>query len=76
MFVSEYNELDNNEIEKNIKYHCVAKHVRKVRCIETGNIYNSVTEGLLELLKAGLTNISKCCKNSRFMCKGYHWEYV
>lgn len=73
MFVSEYNELSNNEIEKILN--TVAKHVRKVRCVETGNIYNSVTEAA-KAVKGETTNISKCCKNSRFVCKGYHWEYV
>lgn len=53
----------------------VPKHMRRVKCKETGVIFNSLTEASRSI-KSGTTNISKCCKNSKYTCKGYHWEYV
>lgn len=48
---------------------------KKVRCIETGVIYNSIKEAQ-ETLK--INNISRVCqKKSKYKTAGgYHWEYV
>ena len=53
------------------------KNVRgkKVRCVETGVVYESAHEVERKL---GLSNssISKCCRGKNKTCGGYHWECV
>lgn len=46
---------------------------RKVRCIETGIIYESAKAAALQL---GLdhSSITKCCRGERELCGGFHWE--
>ena len=48
---------------------------KKVRCIETGEVFNCVRD--IKRLK-GLPNgsISKCCRGIQESCGGYHWEYI
>lgn len=47
---------------------------KKVRCIETGEIFNSLKEAS-EKYKRGYTGLSKAIKNGKTFA-GYHWEYV
>ena len=51
------------------------KVCKKVRCVETGEIYDSVTEAAKNV-GGETSNISKCCKTPKYICKGYHWEYA
>ena len=51
------------------------KHLKRVRCEETMKIFSSVTEAA-KSVGSSSTNISKCCKNQKYSCKGYHWTYV
>lgn len=48
---------------------------RKIRCITTGKVYNSVKEAVEEL---GLqhSNIVACCNGRRHKCGGLEWEYI
>ena len=48
---------------------------RKVRCIETGEVYDSCREAEIKL---GLSNsaVSKVVRGSRKTAKGYHFEYI
>lgn len=48
---------------------------KKVRCIETGIVYESTRE--VER-KTGLNHsgICMCCRGEYKTCGGYHWEYV
>lgn len=48
---------------------------RPVRCIETGAIYESAKAAAIQL---GLdhSSITKCCRGSRAVCGGFHWEVV
>lgn len=48
---------------------------RKVRNIETGEIFNSVNEASLKYQVAD-TNISRCCREKQRTARGYHFEYV
>lgn len=49
--------------------------VRKVVCIETGIVYESVKEaGDMNNIK-GHGHISACCNGNRQTCGGYHWCY-
>ena len=48
---------------------------KKIRCIETNEIYNSMAEVERKLgLNQG--SISRVCNGKRKTCGGYHWEYV
>jgi group I intron endonuclease len=47
---------------------------KKVRCIETGIIYNSTRE-VERLVLIAHTHISKCCKENHRTAGGFHWAY-
>ncbi len=47
----------------------------KVRCIETGKIYPTMTAAGKEFGKA-MQNLSACLKGKQKTWCGYHWEYV
>ena len=54
-----------------------AKHpqAKKVRCVETGQVFDTVTEAATEFgISTG--NICKCCKGVYKQTGGFHWEYV
>lgn len=54
----------------------VAKQLsKKVRCIETGVIYESLHEAA-KLNNIHLSMIARCCNKERNTTHGYHWEYV
>ena len=46
---------------------------KKVKCIETNEIYNSLTEAA-RAKNASLSHISQCIHGSRNTCGGYHWK--
>lgn len=46
---------------------------KKVICIETGAVYNSLAEARRQ---TGAKNISACCVNERNTSGGYHWRYL
>ena len=49
----------------------------KVRCLETGEIYNScVDAGKSINIKSGNEHIKECCLGIRNTCGGYHWEFI
>lgn len=50
------------------------KTTKKVVCIETGIVYNSITEAS-DLTGIKFSNISHCCRGSQKTAGGYHWEY-
>ena len=47
----------------------------KVKCIETGKIYNSMREAERDT-GCPHTHISECVRGLAAQCKGLHWEYV
>ena len=55
------------------------KHKRRVRCIETGEIFESATAAA-RWLGLGPDSVAACCRNRErgkiTTCGGYHWEYV
>lgn len=73
VFLDEYNSMTESDIMTILS--TTSKNMKKVRCVETGKVFNSVTEAA-KSVKGASTNISKCCKNFKYICKGYHWEYV
>lgn len=79
MFKSDYDRATPKEIEERLKISRKGKvhNTRKVKCIETGEIFKSITEANENI--GGCKNnsmISKCCRNSNITYKGYHWEYI
>lgn len=48
---------------------------KRVKCVETGTIYNSTRQAEVE---TGVNhgNISQCCLGKRKTAGGYHWEFV
>lgn len=48
---------------------------KRVVCIETGIIYNSVKEASEKNMIKGRGHISACCKGTRRTAGGYHWCY-
>lgn len=65
-------EYINKESTKNPDYICT-KH-KKVICIETKNIYKTITQASKDI---GIhrSDISKCCKGERITAGGYHWMF-
>lgn len=47
----------------------------KVRCIETGIIYNSANEAARSIGLKSHSGISGCCRKVQSIAGGYHWEY-
>lgn len=48
---------------------------KAVRCVETGKLYNSITEAA-KSVGAETTNISKVLRGIRKTAGGYHWKYA
>jgi len=53
----------------------IPKNKLKVKCIETQEIFNSVTEAAT-FYKIQACHISGCCKGTRATCGKKHWEYA
>lgn len=50
-------------------------HYKKVMCIETGEVFESITQASKKYnLEAG--NIGRVCSGKRKTCGGYHWRYL
>lgn len=60
---------------KNIKIASQAQY-KKVECIETGKIYDSLTQAVLDVGLKGSSSIIRACKNHNKKAGGYHWRYV
>lgn len=52
-----------------------AIHKRKVKNIETGEVFNSIKEAA-EKYNILPTHITRVCKGKRAKTGGYHWEYI
>ena len=48
----------------------------KVRCIETNEIFDSMSSAAKAVNLKSYTNISQCCHGKRKTAKGYHWEFI
>ena len=47
---------------------------KKVVCVETGQVFKSITEAA-KICNSYSSNIVRCLKKSRNTAGGYHWEY-
>lgn len=50
-------------------------NVRKVLCVETNEIFSSLSEAERQT-KISHENISKVCRGKRKTAGGYHWKYI
>jgi len=53
----------------------IATNMRKVKCIDTGEIFESMKEAGRHF-SLEYKNIQKCCSGNRDSCGGYKWQYV
>lgn len=69
---SKYNNTYGNRIEKATKKYC-----KSVKCIETGEIFNSTksAEEKYNLKRGSIKNAANP-KNSQKIAGGYHWQYI
>lgn len=49
--------------------------IKKVRCIDTGVVYESLTEAE-KATNTPIAKINVCCKGYRDTANGHHWEYT
>lgn len=49
-------------------------HSKKVICVETGKLYNSILDAAKEN-NLNSTYIGRCCNGIAFTCGGYHWKF-
>ena len=49
---------------------------RKVLCVETGVVFDSVADAARKNGIASKTNISACAKGKQKTASGYHWQYI
>lgn len=59
-----------------INYNGKSKTKKRVLCIETGQIFESMKEAAVFANLKDATGITKCCKLERKVAGGYHWKYV
>lgn len=55
------------------KVGCEHPKSKRVKCIETGEIYDSIN---IANKKFNTTHIGGCCRGERNTAKGYHWRFV
>ena len=51
------------------------KYSKKIKCIDTNKVFNSVSEASREY-KIPAGNISKCCNGQRKIAGGYRWIFI
>ena len=50
---------------------------KRVLCVETGKIYNTIREAYKDIgIRVNSSQISACCKGNIKTAYGYHWKYV
>ena len=52
------------------------KRCVKVRCVETGVIYNSIKEASQKIINRSNSHIGAACSGKLQTAYGYHWEYI
>ena len=72
MYLSDYNNLSEEEKE-NILLRFVNPNYKKVVCLDTREIFDSVEEAKR---KYNVNNICQCCKGKILSTKGFHWRYL
>lgn len=57
------------------KYNSCYSNAKKVQCIETGEIFNSVTDAA-NSINRGVNTLSTCLNGRTKTCAGLHWTYI
>lgn len=63
-------------VSENSRMKTSERNRKKIKCVETGVIYESFTNAAIEYKMKNLSSISACINNPRRTAYGYHWEYV
>lgn len=71
---SKHSEETKEKMRESAKKLGNSPHAKRVRNIDTGEIFNCVTEAGAKY--GNRRNISLCCSGKRKTCGGYRWEYV
>ena len=58
-----------------IRNNQLAQHRKPVRCIETGEEFESLSDAERKTGILGET-ISRCCRGKQKTASGYHWEFI
>ena len=59
-----------------MKYKGKSKANRRVMCVETNDVFESMGDAAKFAKLKDATGITKCCKGERTVAGGYHWKYV
>lgn len=62
------------QVNTGLKNGIYAKTRKKVLCVETGKVYDSIMEAAAEL-NLDNSHITKCCNGRYKTTGGYHWKY-
>ena len=68
-------QINSRTSENNKCPYCSKYKPKRVICIETGIIYNSLVEAKKQT-GANTCSISACCKGTRNKAGGFHWKYA
>ena len=70
-------------LEKNLeKYRSISPKARKIKCVETGQIFDSArkasewVEFVLEINYCDFNLIKAACRRTNGASYGYHWEFA
>ena len=55
------------------KYNNIYSHGKKIQCVETGIIYDSITEAA-QAINRSPNGICSCLNGKQNVCAGYHWK--
>ena len=70
-YLNDYNEGLFKNVDKK-----VGKHgMKKVLCVESGNVFESLSEAS-KVMSIDSSSIGRACKGKQNVAGGYHWEYV
>lgn len=68
--IAKQRDIDWNKIQK-----MKDKNSKKIKCVETNEIFSSISEAKrIKNIKGN--HIGECCLGKRKTCDGYHWEYI
>lgn len=79
LYVKDYEGMSKEDLQKVLQKKVTKKKVpvRKVRCVESGEVFDSIAAAKKAVgMSPRDSHISACCRGKRNIAGGYHWEYV
>ena len=74
--MKEYCRINKEKVIEHMRNIARPKKPKKIKCIETGKIFNSAYE-ISSIFKITASSISKAARAQGLTrCCGFHWEYV